>query len=212
MIGTMIDVAKVLFADIIAQVKAFVGVVRGVVDLIGGIIEGDWRRAWDGFLKIVESVVNLALSFVQRFVDATILGVNVVIEGLSNLGGAVEDVTDALNPFGGGLDLTLEKLKPVTLELDLTADRFEGVGSTSSVASGMLRCDGRDCGRGCRCCVKCRRPSREPRLAGTRRSAGNRHPKPGGRANTDRLQSIGCERAATGRRARSVGASSAGTG
>ena len=137
-IETMIDVAKVLFADIIARVKALVGIVRGVVDLIGGIVEGDWRRVWDGFLKIVESVVNLALSFVQRFVDATISGVNVVIEGLSKLGGAVEDVTDALNPFGGGLDLTLEKLKPVTLELDLTADRFEGVGSTSSVASGML--------------------------------------------------------------------------
>ena len=36
------------------------------------------------------------------------------------------------------MDLTIEKLKPVNFELDLTADRFEGVGSTSSVASGML--------------------------------------------------------------------------
>ena len=137
-IGTMIDVAKVLFADVIARVKAFVGIVKGVVDVVGGIIEGDWRRVWDGFLKIIESIVNFALSFFQRFVDGLILFVNVVIDGFNKLGSAVDTVTDTLNFLGGGLDLTIEKLKPVNLELDLTADRFEGVGSTSSVASGML--------------------------------------------------------------------------
>ena len=144
-ITTLVDVFKQIFLGpigpirtLVDQIKAFVGIVKGVVDVVGGIIEGDWRRVWDGFLQIIQSVLNLALSFVERFVNGLILFVNLAIDGFNALGGAVEDVTNFLNPFGDGLDVTIEKLKPVNFELDLTADRFEGVGSTSSVASGML--------------------------------------------------------------------------
>ena len=54
----ILAIAKSFFNQIKAQIQAAMKVIQGVIDLVMGIISGDWSRAWDGIKSIVRGVLD----------------------------------------------------------------------------------------------------------------------------------------------------------
>lgn len=104
--------------------------IRGLVRIVSGIINGDWRRVWDGVKDIVrgalkavvsvigglagllkDAMVGLAKKLIKALVDglkalpgaiknAIISGVKA---GVNAAKGVVGDIISAINPFGDGI-------------------------------------------------------------------------------------------------------------
>lgn len=74
-------------------------VVKGVVGLLGGVITGDWRMLWNGFVDVViaaaKIVVNIILGIVKLIASATD-SLNSAFGIKSHMGGFIEDVQKEL--------------------------------------------------------------------------------------------------------------------
>ena len=66
-----------------------VGFIGGVVDILGGLVTGNWAQVWVGFKKVVLNTINFLAQLLLGFVE-TIAGVIDTIAGVfgADLGGA----------------------------------------------------------------------------------------------------------------------------
>lgn len=76
-------------AVIIAAFRSVVGFIGGVVDIVGGLVTGNWAQVWVGFKKVVLNAINFLAQLVLGFVE-TIASVIDTIAGIfgADLGGA----------------------------------------------------------------------------------------------------------------------------
>lgn len=102
-------------------------VVGGIIDALGGIIDflvgvftGDWKRAWDGVVKIfdgvwgaIKGIVNGILGAVESLANGVVKGINVVIGALNNLS---FDIPDWIPGLGGKtFGFNIPELKQVSI-------------------------------------------------------------------------------------------------
>lgn len=126
----LLPVVKRVVPIFLDQMQGIIQAVRGLVRIVTGIINGDWKQAWAGVKDIVKGMLR-ALTAVIRGVgdllkDAMVSLAGVLIKGLVSglkaLPGAIKDaiiagvkagvkaakgavtgVLNALNPFGDGI-------------------------------------------------------------------------------------------------------------
>lgn len=88
-IGVMVSFVVNRLAVIIAAFRSVVGFIGGVVDIVGGLVTGNWAQVWVGFKKVVLNAINFLAQLVLGFVE-TIASVIDTIAGIfgADLGGA----------------------------------------------------------------------------------------------------------------------------
>lgn len=88
-IGVMVSFVVNRLAVIIAAFRSVVGFIGGVVDILGGLVTGNWAQVWVGFKKVVLNAINFLAQLLLGFVE-TIAGVIDTIAGVfgADLGGA----------------------------------------------------------------------------------------------------------------------------
>lgn len=88
-IGVMVSFVVNRLAVIIAAFRSVVGFIGGVVDILGGLVTGNWAQVWVGFKKVVLNTINFLAQLLLGFVE-TIAGVIDTIAGVfgADLGGA----------------------------------------------------------------------------------------------------------------------------
>lgn len=59
------NVIMAVLQVIAIQVRTYLNMVKGAIDLVMGIIRGDWQRAWDGLKTIVSSALNGVVALVK---------------------------------------------------------------------------------------------------------------------------------------------------
>lgn len=85
-----------IIGDIADLLTGFVNTVKGIIDLIVALINGDWSAAWEAAKSIVENVFNMIFSFVQTIIDS-LLGV--IDVGLQTILGIFETIFQAIFDF-----------------------------------------------------------------------------------------------------------------
>lgn len=95
-----------LFNDVVEMVK---GILDGLILFLTGVFSGNWKLAWDGIKKILDSVwtgitnivkdaINMIIGFINRMINAVVSGINTVIDALNSL---QFSVPDWVPEFGG---------------------------------------------------------------------------------------------------------------
>ena len=68
-IGVMVSFVVNRLAVIIAAFRSVVGFIGGVVDILGGLVTGNWAQVWVGFKKVVLNTINFLAQLLLGFVD-----------------------------------------------------------------------------------------------------------------------------------------------
>lgn len=95
-IQAIYDTLVTIIGDIADVLTGFVNTVKGIIDLIVALINGDWSAAWEAAKSIVENVFNMIFSFVQTIIDS-LLGV--IDVGLQTILGIFETILQAIFDF-----------------------------------------------------------------------------------------------------------------
>ena len=95
-IQAIYDTLVTVIGDIADFLTGFVNTVKGIIDLIVALINGDWSTAWEAAKSIVENVFNMIFSFVQTIIDS-LLGV--IDVGLQTILGIFETIFQAMLDF-----------------------------------------------------------------------------------------------------------------
>ncbi len=85
-----------VIGDIADLLTGFVNTVKGIIDLIVALINGDWSAAWEAAKSIVENVFNMIFSFVQTIIDS-LLGI--IDVGLQAILGIFETIFQGIFDF-----------------------------------------------------------------------------------------------------------------
>jgi TP901 family phage tail tape measure protein len=131
-IGLMVQFVVRRLAIIIAAFRSVVGFVQGVIDIIAGIVTGDWARVWVGFKKVVLNAVNFVVQIVLGFVET----VASVIDSIAGIFGADLGAADAIK----GLREDIEKgltggVEEVTAGVEVRSPAGPGAGAAATAAS-----------------------------------------------------------------------------
>ena len=85
------------FIGVIADVvKGVFQILSGIIDFVAGVFTGDWKKAWNGIIKIfkgifeglsgiVKGVVNIAIDLINSMIRAITNGLNFVINALNKI-------------------------------------------------------------------------------------------------------------------------------
>lgn len=95
-IQAIYDTLVTVIGDIADFLTGFVNTVKGIIDLIVALINGDWSAAWEAAKSIVENIFNMIFSFVQTIIDS-LLGV--IDVGLQTILGIFETIFQAIFDF-----------------------------------------------------------------------------------------------------------------
>ena len=75
---------KIVFDTIIGIISGAMRMVQGIIQIIGGIIQGDWGMVWNGIKNIVMGAVGIIISLVKGLV----LGIVNILVGMAKMIGA----------------------------------------------------------------------------------------------------------------------------
>lgn len=95
-IQAIYDTLVTVIGDIADFLTGFVNTVKGIIDLIVALINGDWSAAWEAAKSIVENVFNMIFSFVQTIIDS-LLGV--IDVGLQTILGIFKTIFQSMFAF-----------------------------------------------------------------------------------------------------------------
>lgn len=89
-----------MIADVIGGI---IDVISGILQFLTGVFTGDWKKAWDGIVKIfsgvgdvIKGIVNGILTVIESLANGVINGINFVIGALNNLSFDIPDWVPAL--------------------------------------------------------------------------------------------------------------------
>lgn len=68
-IASLRPVIETVFGVIVNVIQAAMTIMQGTINLVLGLISGDWSRAWDGIKQIVSGAVSLVSSIITGAVD-----------------------------------------------------------------------------------------------------------------------------------------------
>lgn len=118
-----------IIGDIADLLTSFVNTVKGIIDLIVALINGDWSAAWEAAKSIVENVFNMIFSFVQTIIDSLLGVIDVGLQTILGIFKAVfqsmfafvskiwNDIKEYTTSFfewiGGHIDSALNDIKSV---------------------------------------------------------------------------------------------------
>lgn len=91
-IGPMVQFVVRRLAIVVAAFRSVVGFIQGVIDIVAGIVTGDWARVWTGFKNVVLNVINFVAQLVLGFVE-TVAG---AIDSIAGIFGADLGTADAI--------------------------------------------------------------------------------------------------------------------
>jgi phage-related protein len=77
-VKNFIDVVKIRF-------EGFMGVLKGIITFVTGVFSGDWKKAWEGVVKIFGTVFNGIKEAFKIPINWIIDGINSFIKGLNKL-------------------------------------------------------------------------------------------------------------------------------
>lgn len=95
-IQAIYDTLVTVIGDIADFLTGFVNTVKGIIDLIVALINGDWSAAWEAAKSIVENIFNMIFSFIQTIIDS-LLGV--IDVGLQAILGIFETIFQGIFDF-----------------------------------------------------------------------------------------------------------------
>ena len=118
-----------IIGDIADLLTSFVNTVKGIIDLIVALINGDWSAAWEAAKSIVENVFNMIFSFVQTIIDSLLGVIDVGLQTILGIFKAIfqsmfafvskiwNDIKEYTTSFfewiGGHIDSALNDIKSV---------------------------------------------------------------------------------------------------
>jgi phage-related protein len=131
-IGLMVQFVVRRLAIIIAAFRSVVGFVQGVIDIIAGIVTGDWARVWVGFKKVVLNAVNFVVQIVLGFVET----VASVIDSIAGIFGADLGAADAIKSLREDIEKGLTGgVEEVTAGVEVRSPAAAGAGAAATAAS-----------------------------------------------------------------------------
>ena len=92
-INIVLAVFTGLLGHVIDIVTGLINILIGLIDFVFGIFTGDWKRALNGVLKIITSIVNMMITLGEGGVN---LIISVVNKGIALLHGTVINFVNAL--------------------------------------------------------------------------------------------------------------------
>lgn len=69
MLETLLNVVVIALEGILNSLSFFVDLIRGIVEIVDGIVTGDWEKIWSGFATIVSGVIELMSGIVEGWID-----------------------------------------------------------------------------------------------------------------------------------------------
>lgn len=78
-----------VFGTISDVVGNILDALSGVIEFLTGVFSGDWKKAWNGIVKIFKGIFNLIPSIIEGILNVAISIINGLIGGINKLTGAV---------------------------------------------------------------------------------------------------------------------------
>lgn len=124
---TIGDIADIIF-DIIAAIVEYVAdffdgiikMVNGLIDVLVGIMKGDWERVWGGFAEVIDgtattikSIVNVIIGLVEGVANTVVAAVNTMIRAINSISFTVPDWVPGVG--GKSVGFNLKELNKVSI-------------------------------------------------------------------------------------------------
>lgn len=98
-------VFKSAFENIKPVIDNIKGVFKGITDFVSGVFTGNWRKAWDGVVKIFSNIFDGIKNIFKIPINFIIDGINIFLKGLNKL-----KIPDWIPGIGGkGINIPLIK-------------------------------------------------------------------------------------------------------
>ena len=110
-INALAPLVRDVFGVLMPLIKPVIDQIVGVLNIVVGLLTGNWTQAWNGVKQTIQGVVNFVLGVPQAIYNAIMAGINWIrnaggdiinglINGLSNAAGALWNwLTGLLNRF-----------------------------------------------------------------------------------------------------------------
>ena len=82
LVEKFLGIVKECISNSIEDLKT---VLRGLADFVGGVLTGDWSRAWRGIGQVVDGVVNQVVNSVYSMINGIISKINWMLDSASQL-------------------------------------------------------------------------------------------------------------------------------
>lgn len=138
------EIIEAVFSFVKNRVEFWITAAKAVIDIVMGLITGDWDRAWNGIKDLANGILNLfkadvetalnlikgifsdawgliqntVITAINGVISAVEIGVNKVIEAVRGLFQKIKDVADAFpgpNPLGNAMQAAIDGMSSVTL-------------------------------------------------------------------------------------------------
>jgi phage-related protein len=93
-----ISTFRTICSFVTTRLKNLIDGIYGAVELVAGVLTGDWARAWSGLADVVKWPINNVINLVNALVSCVVAGVNAVIDMVNSLS---FDVPDWVPGIGG---------------------------------------------------------------------------------------------------------------
>lgn len=87
----------------------------GLIDFVGGVFTGDWKRAWSGVSTFFKGIVNAIISAVNGLVSGVCAGINAVIRAINRINFTVPDWIPGVG--GKSIGFNLKTITPPKIPL-----------------------------------------------------------------------------------------------
>ncbi len=159
-IQSIYDTLVTIIGGIADLLTGFVNTVKGIIDLIVALINGDWSAAWEAAKGIVENIFNMIFSFMQTIWNSIIGVINtalqtvlsifeVVFQGIYDFVSKIwNDIKEYTTSFfewiGGHIDSALNDIKDIwdniwNSFLDTVSNIWENIKSVVSNAVDRIK-------------------------------------------------------------------------
>jgi hypothetical protein len=99
-IGLMVQFMVQRLAVVIAAFRAVVGFIGGVIDIIAGLVTGNWAQVWVGFKKVVLNAINFLAQLLLGFVESVLS----IVDSIAGIFGADLGAADAIKSLRADIE------------------------------------------------------------------------------------------------------------
>jgi TP901 family phage tail tape measure protein len=99
-IGLMVQFMVERLAVVIAAFRAVVGFIGGVIDIIAGLVTGNWAQVWVGFKKVVLNAINFLAQLLLGFVESVLS----IVDSIAGIFGADLGAADAIKSLRADIE------------------------------------------------------------------------------------------------------------